>query len=66
MPLQEPVIDLDELVSPSESEKEEDEWRPEKKERSRRGSKKSKMTGVRIGDVLLSMEYFNQGLVLIS
>ncbi|KAF5892965.1 chromosome-associated kinesin KIF4A, partial [Clarias magur] len=44
-PLQEPVIDLDELVSPSESEKEEDEWRPEKKERSRRGSKKSKMTG---------------------
>ncbi|KAM9451565.1 kinesin family member 4 [Clarias gariepinus] len=45
VPLQEPVIDLDELVSPSESEKEEDEWRPEKKERSRRGSKKSKMTG---------------------
>ncbi|KAK2826935.1 hypothetical protein Q7C36_017861 [Tachysurus vachellii] len=44
-PLQEPTIDLDELVSPSESEKEEDEWRPEKKERSRRGSKKSKMTG---------------------
>lgn len=47
-PLQEPTIDLDELVSPSESEKEEDEWRPEKKEKSRRGSKKSKMTGVRI------------------
>lgn len=45
-PVQEPAIDLDELVSPSESE-EEDEWRPEKKERNRRGSKKSKMTGVR-------------------
>ncbi|KAG7321201.1 hypothetical protein KOW79_015616 [Hemibagrus wyckioides] len=44
-PLQEPTIDLDELVSPSESEKEDDEWRPEKRERSRRGSKKSKMTG---------------------
>ncbi|XP_034167408.2 kinesin family member 4 [Pangasianodon hypophthalmus] len=44
-PLQEPSIDLDELVSPSESEKEEEEWLPEKKERSRRGSKKSKMTG---------------------
>lgn len=44
--LQEP-IDLDELISPSESEKEEDEWRPEKNEKARRGSKKSKMTGVR-------------------
>ncbi|KAI5096917.1 kinesin family member 4 [Silurus meridionalis] len=44
-PLQEPTIDLDELVSPSESEKEEDEWRPEKKERNKRGSKKCKMTG---------------------
>ncbi|XP_060792516.1 kinesin family member 4 [Neoarius graeffei] len=43
-PLQEPIIDLDELVSPSESE-EEDEWRPDKKEKNRRGSKKSKMTG---------------------
>ncbi|KAI7795730.1 kinesin family member 4 [Triplophysa rosa] len=42
--LQEP-IDLDELISPSESEKEEDEWRPEKNEKARRGSKKSKMTG---------------------
>uniref|UniRef100_A0A8C1TBU2 Kinesin family member 4 n=1 Tax=Cyprinus carpio TaxID=7962 RepID=A0A8C1TBU2_CYPCA len=43
--LQEP-IDLDELISPSESEKEEDDWRPEKSDRSRRGSKKSKMNGV--------------------
>lgn len=43
--LQEP-IDLDELISPSESEKEEDEWRPEKNDRARRGSKKSKMNGV--------------------
>ncbi|XP_062867429.1 kinesin family member 4 [Trichomycterus rosablanca] len=43
-PLQEPQIDLDELVSPSESE-EEEEWRPEKKEKARRGSRKSKMTG---------------------
>ncbi|XP_072518024.1 kinesin family member 4 [Salminus brasiliensis] len=43
-PLQEPIIDIDELVSPSESEKEEDEWRPEK-EKTRRGSRKSKMTG---------------------
>ncbi|XP_073727255.1 kinesin family member 4 isoform X4 [Misgurnus anguillicaudatus] len=42
--LQEP-IDLDELISPSESEKEEDEWRPEKTERARRSSKKSKVTG---------------------
>ncbi|XP_073680996.1 kinesin family member 4 [Garra rufa] len=42
--LQEP-IDLDELISPSESEKEEDEWRPEKHDRARRGSKKSKMNG---------------------
>ncbi|XP_056586746.1 kinesin family member 4 [Triplophysa dalaica] len=42
--LQEP-IDLDELISPSESEKEEDEWRPEKNEKARRCSKKSKMTG---------------------
>ncbi|XP_042604201.1 kinesin family member 4 isoform X1 [Cyprinus carpio] len=42
--LQEP-IDLDELISPSESEKEEDEWRPEKNDRARRGSKKSKMNG---------------------
>ncbi|XP_067232121.1 kinesin family member 4 isoform X1 [Chanodichthys erythropterus] len=42
--LQEP-IDLDELISPSESEKEEDEWRPEKNDRTRRGSKKSKMNG---------------------
>uniref|UniRef100_A0A9J7X3Z8 Kinesin motor domain-containing protein n=1 Tax=Cyprinus carpio carpio TaxID=630221 RepID=A0A9J7X3Z8_CYPCA len=42
--LQEP-IDLDELISPSESEKEEDDWRPEKSDRSRRGSKKSKMNG---------------------
>uniref|UniRef100_A0A671MXD6 Kinesin motor domain-containing protein n=1 Tax=Sinocyclocheilus anshuiensis TaxID=1608454 RepID=A0A671MXD6_9TELE len=46
--LQEP-IDLDELINsldePSESEKEEDEWRPEKSDRARRGSKKSKMNG---------------------
>ncbi|XP_077053410.1 kinesin family member 4 [Siphateles boraxobius] len=42
--LQEP-IDLDELISPSESEKEEDEWRPEKNDRTRRGSKKSKTNG---------------------
>ncbi|KAG1937120.1 kinesin-like protein KIN-4C [Pimephales promelas] len=42
--LQEP-IDLDELISPSESEKEEDEWRPEKNDRTRRGSKKSKVNG---------------------
>ncbi|XP_036444905.1 kinesin family member 4 [Colossoma macropomum] len=44
-PLQEPIIDLDELVSPSESEREEEEWLPEKKEKSRRGPRKSKMTG---------------------
>uniref|UniRef100_A0AAR2JLA3 Kinesin motor domain-containing protein n=1 Tax=Pygocentrus nattereri TaxID=42514 RepID=A0AAR2JLA3_PYGNA len=44
-PLQEPIIDLDELVSPSESEKEEEEWLPEKKEKNRRGPRKSKMTG---------------------
>ncbi|KAL6470384.1 hypothetical protein MHYP_G00215030 [Metynnis hypsauchen] len=44
-PLQEPIIDLDELVSPSESEKEEEEWLPEKKEKNRRGTRKSKMTG---------------------
>ncbi|XP_051534256.1 chromosome-associated kinesin KIF4-like [Myxocyprinus asiaticus] len=42
--LQEP-IDLDELISSSESEKEEDEWHPEKKDRTRRASKKSKMMG---------------------
>uniref|UniRef100_A0AAR2M5V4 Kinesin motor domain-containing protein n=1 Tax=Pygocentrus nattereri TaxID=42514 RepID=A0AAR2M5V4_PYGNA len=46
-PLQEPIIDLDELVSPSESEKEEEEWLPEKKEKNRRGPRKSKMTGGR-------------------
>uniref|UniRef100_A0A8B9L7S2 Chromosome-associated kinesin KIF4 n=1 Tax=Astyanax mexicanus TaxID=7994 RepID=A0A8B9L7S2_ASTMX len=40
-PLQEPVIELDDLVSPSESEKEEDEWRPEKG-KTRKGSRKSK------------------------
>ncbi|KAI4882516.1 hypothetical protein NFI96_018904 [Prochilodus magdalenae] len=44
-PLQEPRIDLDDLVSPSESEKEEEEWRPDKKEKSRRGQRRSKMTG---------------------
>uniref|UniRef100_W5LM61 Kinesin family member 4 n=1 Tax=Astyanax mexicanus TaxID=7994 RepID=W5LM61_ASTMX len=43
-PLQEPVIELDDLVSPSESEKEEDEWRPEKG-KTRKGSRKSKVTG---------------------
>ncbi|XP_066502729.1 kinesin family member 4 [Hoplias malabaricus] len=43
-PLQEP-IDFEELVSPSEPEDEEDEWRPEKKGKGRRGSRKSKMTG---------------------
>ncbi|XP_051956367.1 chromosome-associated kinesin KIF4-like [Xyrauchen texanus] len=42
--LQEP-IDLDELISPSESEKEEDEWHPKKSDGPRRVSKKSKMTG---------------------
>lgn len=41
---QEP-IDLDELMSPSDSEKEEDEWRPEKAEKTRRGSKKAKLNG---------------------
>ncbi|XP_076850877.1 kinesin family member 4 [Brachyhypopomus gauderio] len=41
VPLKEPTIDLDALVSSSESE---EEWRPEK-EKNHRGSKKSKMTG---------------------
>ncbi|XP_030649696.1 kinesin family member 4 isoform X2 [Chanos chanos] len=44
-PLQEAPIDLEELMSPSESEREEDEWRPDRKEKTRRVSKKTKATG---------------------
>ncbi|XP_047463966.1 kinesin family member 4 [Mugil cephalus] len=41
------AINIEELMSPSEDEKEEeeDEWRPEKPEKGRRNSKKSKTTG---------------------
>lgn len=45
MPLQESVIDLHDLVSTSESEKEEEEWKPDKKEANKRGSRRSKVTG---------------------
>ncbi|KAF0038138.1 hypothetical protein F2P81_008622 [Scophthalmus maximus] len=38
------AIDMEELMSPSEEE-EEDEWRPEKPEKGRRNSKKPKATG---------------------
>ncbi|TRY62448.1 hypothetical protein DNTS_035802 [Danionella cerebrum] len=38
-------IDLDELISPSESEKEDDDWRPEKNDKTRRVSKKAKLNG---------------------
>lgn len=41
------AIDMEELMSPSEEE-EEDEWRPEKPEKGRRNSKKPKATGVRL------------------
>lgn len=44
------AINVEELISPSEdeNEEEEDEWRPEKNEKGRRISKKSKATGVRL------------------
>ncbi|XP_028824462.1 kinesin family member 4 [Denticeps clupeoides] len=38
-------INLDELVSPSESENEEDDWVPEKHEKRHKASKKSRATG---------------------
>lgn len=50
------AIKVEELMSPSEdeNEEEEDEWRPEKPEKGRRISKKPKATGVRLGLVLRS------------
>lgn len=45
------AINIEELMSPSEDEhdQEEDEWRPEKPEKCRRTSKKTKAVGVRVG-----------------
>ena len=42
------TIEIEELMSPSEdeNEEEEDEWRPVKTEKSRRNSKKTNATGV--------------------
>lgn len=44
------TIKVEELMSPSEdeNEEEEDEWRPEKPEKGRRISKKPKANGVRL------------------
>lgn len=45
------AIKVEELISPSEDEndEEEEEWCPEKAEKGRRISKKTKATGVRLG-----------------
>lgn len=42
------AIDVLDLMSSSEGEKEEDEWRPERAEKGRRVSKKAKAIGVRL------------------
>lgn len=54
------AINIEELMSPSEDENEEDEWRPEKTEKGRRISKKTKATGVSLGLGLKSSSNFSR------